>query len=52
MKSKYYKGKTKSFKKTIDKLNCEWYTFKDGQPVPRELVKLVKLQGGEFYEEK
>ncbi len=48
-----YKGKTLSVKEQKSKgLDCNWYTFKDGDIVKDELVELVKTQGGEVVEEK
>ncbi len=48
MKKYLFKGSTCHIKQqTKGNLDCKWFSFKEGDTVPEELVDLVKLHGGE-----
>ena len=38
-------------KEALNHHDCEWFTFKDGEVVPEELVELVRKQGGELVDD-
>ncbi len=50
LKNKVFNLKVKD-KKALDPNDCKWYTFKQGQIVPGELIEIAKLQGAELEEE-
>jgi len=48
MKKYLFKGSTCHVKQqTKGEPDCKWFSFKDGDTVPEELVDLVKVHGGE-----
>ena len=49
MKKYLFKGSTCHVKQQPKgDLDCKWFSFKDGDAVPEELVDLVKLHGGKI----